>query len=302
MRKKEMLWMSERVLLIMNPCSGQKRARRYLADILGLFRAHDFVTTVMPTMARGDAIEIIKEHGKNADRIVCIGGDGTFNEVVCGVLDTGLTLPIGYIPAGSTNDFANSLKLPKNIMKAAQLVCEGTPQPLDVGRFSDRYFTYVASFGAFTKTSYSTPQNVKNALGHLAYVLEGIKDIPSIRPLSVRFETPERVVEGKYIFGAVSNSTSVGGILTLSSEVVDMNDGKFELLLIKSPANAIELNEIVLALTRQKYDCSAITFLAASDIEITASPDMDWTLDGERMPGSEHFTVKNLKSAIRLIM
>lgn len=294
--------MHERVLLIMNPCSGQKRAKRYLADILELFRAYDFVTTVMMTKARGDAVDIIREHGKDAHRIVCIGGDGTFNETVRGVLEAGLTVPIGYIPAGSTNDFANSLKLPKNIMDAARRVCVGTPQPVDVGKFGDRYFTYVASFGAFTKASYSTPQNVKNALGHLAYILEGIKDIPSIRPLAVRFETPQGVVEGRYIFGAVSNSTSVGGVLTLSPEVVDMNDGMFELLLIKSPANAIELNEIVLALTRQKYDCSAITFLAASNIEITASPDMDWTLDGERMPGSNHFHVENLKSAIWLIM
>lgn len=294
--------MKERVLLIVNPCAGQKRAKRFLADILCLFREHGYITTVMMTKAQGDARELAGQYGAGMDKIVCIGGDGTFNEVVSGVLEAGLTVPIGYIPAGSTNDFANSLKLPKNIMKAAEKVVLGTPHNVDVGRFDDRYFSYIASFGAFTKASYSTPQNVKNALGHLAYILEGIKDIPSIRPLHLRFETPEQTLEGDYLFGAISNSTSVGGILTLSPDVVDMNDGKFELLLVKSPANINELNEIVLALTKQKYDYPALSFCTASEITVFAPADMNWTLDGERADGKERFEVKNLYSAIQLIM
>ncbi len=294
--------MDKRVLLIMNPYAGQKRGKRYLADILCLFREKGYITTVMMTAAQGDAAKLVQQYGSDMDTIVCIGGDGTFNEVVSGVLAAGLTTPIGYIPAGSTNDFASSLKLPKNILKAAEKIVNGTPYTIDIGSFDERYFSYVASFGAFTKASYTTPQNVKNALGHLAYILEGIKDIPSIRPLHLRFETPEQTLEGDYLFGAISNSTSVGGILTLSPDMVDMNDGKFELLLVKSPANVNELNEIVVALTTQKYDYPALSFCTASEVTVFAPEDMDWTLDGEHAPGKATFKVKNLHSAIRLIM
>lgn len=294
--------MGRRALLIMNPYAGQKRGKRYLADILYLLREHDYLPTVLMTQRHGDASELVKAYGHTADTIVCIGGDGTFNEVICGMLDAQLDLPIGYIPGGSTNDFANTLKLPKNMIKATEKMLSGTPQAMDIGRFGQRYFSYVASFGAFTRASYTTPQNVKNALGHLAYILEGIKDIPTIRPLHVRMETEDQVLEGEYIFGAISNSTSVGGILTLDPEVVDMNDGKFELLLVKSPTNATELNEIVLALTTQKYDYPAISFCSAAAVSITAPENMDWTLDGEWEPGHAHCKVENLHSAIRLLL
>ncbi len=292
----------KRVLVVMNPNAGQKRGKRYLADILEIFRKSEYVTTVMLTTQQGDAVSLVKQHGQGMDLIVCIGGDGTFNEVVNGVLEAKLSTPIGYIPAGSTNDFANSLKLPKNMVKAAMQIVEGTPRTIDVGRFDDRYFSYVASFGAFTKVSYATPQNVKNALGHLAYILEGVKDIPSIRPLHLRFETPDEVIEGDYLFGAISNSTSVGGILTLNPDVVDMNDGKFELLLIKAPNTITELNDIIVALTTQNYDFPSITFVSASEMTVYASPDMDWTLDGEWEAGKEKLRVCNLHSAIQLIM
>ncbi len=294
--------MAQRVLMIMNPNAGQKRGKRYLADILSLFRENEYVTTVLLTKGKGDATALVKAYGKDADIIVCIGGDGTFNEVITGVLDAGLSAPIGYIPAGSTNDFANSLKLPRNMLKAAKRIVEGTPHTVDIGKFDERYFSYVASFGAFTKVSYATPQNVKNALGHLAYLLEGVKDIPSIRPLHLRFETPTEEIEGDYVFGAISNSTSVGGILTLSPDIVDMNDGKFELLLVKAPSTITELNDIVIALTTQNYDFSSITFATANELTVYASPEMDWSLDGEWGGGKEKFCVKNLQSAIRLIM
>lgn len=294
--------MAQRVLVIMNPNAGQRRGKRFLADILSVFREKEYVPTVLLTTGKGDAITLVKTYGKDADLIVCIGGDGTFNEVVTGILEAGLTTPIGYIPAGSTNDFANSLKLPKDMVKAARSIVDGSVRTVDIGRFDEKYFSYVASFGAFTKVSYATPQNVKNALGHLAYILEGVKDIPSIRPLHLRFETPNEVIEGDYLFGAISNSTSVGGILTLNPNVVDMNDGKFELLLIKAPATIAELNDIVIALTTQNYNYSSITFASASEITIYASPDIEWTLDGEWGGGAECFHVKNLHSAIHLIM
>ncbi len=294
--------MEQRVLLIMNPCAGQKRGKRYLADILCLLREHDYIPTTLMTQRRGDARELVKAYGHTADMVVCIGGDGTFNEVICGMLEAKLDLPIGYIPAGSTNDFAGSLKLPKNMLKAAEKMINGTPTSIDIGRFGDRYFSYVASFGAFTRASYATSQNFKNALGHLAYVLEGIKDIPTIRPWHVRFETEGQVMEDDYIFGAICNSTSIGGILTLAPEVVDMNDGKFELLLIKAPTTAAELNDIVVALTTQKYDYPAINFCTASNITVSAPEEMDWALDGEWEPGRKTCKVENLHSAIRLLL
>jgi YegS/Rv2252/BmrU family lipid kinase len=294
--------MGKRLLLIVNLFSGQKRAKQHLADILYLFQQHQYIPTVMMTQYQGHAVELVKEHGKNADLIVCIGGDGTFNEVINGILQGNLQIPLGYIPAGSTNDFANSMKLPKNMKKAAQLIINGSARSVDIGLFNQRYFSYVASFGAFTKTSYSTPQNVKNALGHLAYILEGIKDIPSIRPIHMKLKTADAVLEGDYLFGAISNSTSVGGILTLDKNIVDMNDGKFEILLLKAPTTINELNDIVLALTKQDYSYPSITFCSASEIEIEAPADTIWTLDGEKADEGEHLFVKNLHSAVQLIL
>ncbi len=187
------------------------------------------------------------------------------------------------------------------MVKAAEDILTGTPHTYDVGQFGDRYFTYVASFGAFTRVSYSTPQNVKNALGHLAYILEGIKDLPSIRPRHVRFDCDNETFEGDYIFGAISNSTSVGGILTLDPDAVDMNDGLFELLLIRNPKNAIELSDCIRALGDQTYDSPLLTFHSTAHLTVIADPDMDWTLDGEKEEGHARVEVQNLHNAIRLI-
>ena len=167
----------KKMLFVMNPYSGMRRASKYLADIIALFNQADYETVVHMTRGQGDAIQIVKDRAKDMDLIVCCGGDGTFNETVTGILEAGADVPVGYIPAGSTNDFAASLKLSGNVMQAAQDILDGQPVPYDVGKFGDRYFSYVASFGIFSRASYATPQNVKNALGHLAYVLEGVKDI-----------------------------------------------------------------------------------------------------------------------------
>lgn len=293
--------MEKKLLLIMNPYSGQKVGKRYLADILELYCKAGYAPLTFMTTGPGNGTQVALAHAAQADMVVCLGGDGTFNEVVSGVVASGVDVPIGYIPCGSTNDFANSIKLNKNLVKAAQDTIEGMPRTFDVGRFGERYFSYVASFGAFTRVSYSTPQNVKNALGHLAYILEGIKDIPNIRPRHLRFETEGEVFEDDYIFGAISNSTSVGGILTLDPDTVDMNDGLFELLLIKKPGNALELNDCIRALQEQKYDSPTLTFHSAAHLTIHADLAMDWTLDGEREPGHDCVEVHNLHNAIRLI-
>ncbi|MBQ8684162.1 MAG: YegS/Rv2252/BmrU family lipid kinase [Clostridia bacterium] len=293
--------MSKKLLLILNPCSGKMAGKRHLADVLEAFCRADYAPTVYVTTGRGNARELAAAYGGEAELVVCLGGDGTFNEVVAGLLMAGHTTPIGYIPCGSTNDFANSIGLKKTIPAATEAILTGKPHTYDVGVFGGRHFTYVASFGMFTRASYATPQNVKNALGHLAYVLEGIKDLSNIRPWRLRFELEDEVLEGEYIFGAISNSTSVGGVLTLDPKTVDMNDGLLELLLIKMPKNAAELSECIKALVEQKYTSPHIVFRSAARMTVTADPAMEWSLDGEWNGGSETVVVENLHDAIRLI-
>ena len=291
------------LLLIMNPAAGTQRANPHLPEILSVFGRAGYVCLTFMTQKRGDGIALAAKYGEWADLIVCIGGDGSFNEVISGVIRAGLQTPVGYIPAGSTNDFAASLGLPKNVIQAAQYIVSGHPRPYDVGRFRDRYFTYVASFGAFTKTSYATSQSVKNALGHLAYVLGGIKELSSIRRYHVAVTLEGGVrEEGDYIFGAVSNSTSVGGILSLDPEIVDMNDGLFELLLVKYPKNTAELAEVILSLTSQKYDAPSLVFRPARRLKVEADPGMDWTLDGEFAQGSPEISIENLHSAVNIMV
>ena len=292
----------KKLLLILNPCSGKKKASHALADVVNVFNRGGYDVTVYITAARGDATKVVAQRAPEFDLVDCAGGDGTFNETISGLLAGGHDTPIGYLPAGSTNDFASSLHLSKNLVEAARDIVEGTPRRLDVGRFNDRYFSYVASFGAFTRASYATSQNVKNALGHLAYILSGIKELAYIRSRRLRFTLDDgRVLEDEYIFGAISNSTSVAGILTLSEDLVDMNDGVFELLLVRKPENLLELNDCVLALTTQDYHTPMLTFTSARSVEIEAPEDMDWTLDGEREPGRAHCRAENLHDAIRIV-
>ena len=291
----------KKMLFVMNPYSGMRRANKYLADIITLFNQADYETTVHMTRGQGDATEIVKARAKDMDLIVCCGGDGTFNETVSGILEAGADVPVGYIPAGSTNDFAASLKLSGNIMQAAQDILDGQPIPYDVGKFGDRYFSYVASFGAFTRASYATPQSIKNALGHTAYVLEGISELSQIKNEHVRMEIDGQVIEDDFLFGAISNSTSVGGILTLSPDMVDLADGQMEILLVRAPRNLLEITECIQAVQTQKYNCSMITFQSARNVRVFASPFMPWTLDGEREEGHEQVDVENLHHAIRIV-
>ena len=291
----------KKMLFIMNPFAGVKRANRHLTDILLMFTQAGYEVTTHMTLGRGDAAAVAREKGKDVDLVVCCGGDGTLNETITGLLSAGADTPIGYIPAGSTNDFASSLKLPTNILKAAQEIVEGEPVSYDVGRFGDRYFSYVASFGAFTRSSYATPQNVKNALGHTAYVLSGITELSQIRYEHVKMEIDGQVVDGDFLFGAIRNSTSVGGILNLDPKQVDMGDGLFEILLVRAPENLAEIHECIQALQSQKYNCAMLTFRSARRVRIFADPDMPWTLDGEKEDGHETVEVENLHHAIRLM-
>ena len=292
----------KKLLFLLNPCAGTRKANKLLPEILSVFNRGGYDVICYITAGQGDASLVAARRAREMDLIVCCGGDGTFNETVNGVLRSGVPVPIGYIPSGSTNDFANSLRLSSNPVQAARDIAEGIPVAYDAGRFGDRYFTYVASFGAFTRTSYTTPQNVKNALGHTAYLLEGIQEISQIRPVRARLELADgRLLEDDYLFGAICNSTSVGGLLTLDPRQVDMRDGKFEILLVRAPRDLSELKECVLAVQKQVYNCRMITFCSSSTVRITTAPGLPWTLDGEREISPGEVTAENLHQAFQLI-
>lgn len=291
----------KKLFFVLNPYAGTRKANRYVTDIIGIFNRAGYDVCVHITESQGDAARVVKARAKEMDLVVCCGGDGTFNETVSGILSSGADTPIGYIPAGSTNDFAASLKLCTNILEAARQIVNGTPAFLDIGRFGSRYFSYVASFGAFTKSSYSAPQNVKNALGHTAYLLEGISELSQLRTERVRLELDGSIIEGDFLFGAICNSMSLGGILKLDPKQVDMADGEFEILLVRKPGDFAELTECIQAVTKQTYNCRMMRFLRASRVKILADPRMVWSLDGERAEGDFRVEVENLHHAIRLV-
>jgi len=291
----------KKLLFIMNPNAGMRKANRFMTEMIAVFNQHGYDVTVFITEAPGTNAQTVQRLAHQMDLIVCCGGDGTFSETVSSLQATGADIPVGYIPAGSTNDFANSLHLETNCVEAARRIMEGKPHSYDLGRFNGQYFAYVASFGAFTRASYATPQNMKNALGHTAYVLSGIQELSRIRKLPVRLELDGEVLEDEFIFGAVCNSTSVAGILTLDPNQVDLCDGKFEVLLVRAPKDLSEISECIAAIQKQQYNCKMITFRTASTIRINADPEMDWTLDGEMAPGSREILIQNLNKAFRLL-
>ena len=291
----------KKMLFIMNPFAGQKKANRYLPEILLMFTQAGYEIITFMTTGTGSAAKMAELRSRDVDLVVCCGGDGTLNETVTGIIRAGATTPIGYIPAGSTNDFASSLKLSGNVLQAARDILEGQPVAYDVGKFGERYFSYVASFGAFTKSSYTVPQNIKNALGHTAYILGGISELSQIKNEHIRMEIDGQVVEDDYLFGAICNSTSIGGILTLDPKRVDMGDGLFEILLVRAARNLTEITECIQAVQTQEYNCAMITFRSAKSVKIQADPTMLWTLDGEKEEGHAELTVENLHHAIHLM-
>ena len=292
---------NKKALIILNPRAGLKKANRLLTDIIKEIQKGGYISTSFITTAALDAKNIAAEMGANYDLIVAVGGDGTFNEVVSGIHTSGVKTLIGYIPAGSTNDFATTLKLSSSPKEAAKDIASGTSRKLDIGSFNDRIFTYVASFGAFTETAYTTPQELKNALGHLAYIIEGSKDIWNIKSYKMKITTDEKTFEGDYIFGAVSNSTSLGGLLKINPNIVDMNDGLLEMLFIKRPENLNELGQIITALNTMNYNSPMIDFCSAPQAEIRAPKSMNWALDGEMAEGKGVIKIKNIKDAVNII-
>ena len=291
------------VLLIINPRAGKTKVKSNLFGIIDTLTDHDMSVTVEITRYSGHARDICSFVSDEYDLVVCAGGDGTLGEVIAGMINSGREIPIGYIPAGSTNDFGTTLRLSKDMKKAALDIAEGVTRTIDIGKFGDRFFTYVASFGAFTKASYSTPQEVKNTLGHLAYVLQGMKDLPSIKGEYASITTDEgKVYEGEFIFGAIANSTSVGGVISLDKRIVTMNDGKFELMLIKNPKNIVELNKCVNALLTKNYNSDMIIFDSLKSAKITTANPLTWSLDGERCDTDGNVEVFNLNNAIKMVL
>jgi len=294
----------KKVFLIVNPGSGTLKSRSGLFEIVDTLSAAGALVTVHTTQARGHATELadMAARSGNYDIIACCGGDGTLNETISGVLASGVNIPLGYIPAGSTNDFAASMGIPSDMRAAADIVIHGTPYLMDVGSWDgSRYFSYIASFGAFTAASYNAPQPTKNALGHLAYILEGVKDLQNLRPQHVTATANGKTYSGDYIFCAVSNSTSVGGIVKLNRDAVSFNDGYFEVILVRSPTTITELAQILQAVQNSDYSGRMFDFFHANEINFDMYGPVSWSLDGERADGGRLISVRCLPRVLTVM-
>ena len=298
--------MFKKVLLLVNPKAGRSTERNGIAESLfnvvcALSEAGYLVDARM-TKYRGHATEMAAQSAAY-DLVICCGGDGTLNETVCGLMQCGEHKPrLGYLPAGTTNDFAATLHLPHQMSEAVQLAIQGKPNALDVGCFNDRYFVYVASFGAFTQTAYTVPQKLKNALGHTAYMLEAVRQLPSIhRAIKMEILADGERLDGEYLFGSISNSTSIAGVVKLSPEEVHLSDGMHELLLVRNPKNAIEIQALAAALLTRNYSHEGIVYRHVSHLEIRTTEEVPWTLDGEYAPGTQLVTIDNIHHAITLM-
>ena len=296
----------KKLLYIYNPAAGRRTAKASLSDVVEVFSRQGYEITVHPTQARGDAAETARKLGPGCDRVVCCGGDGTLNETVQGLL----ALPadkrpvLGYIPAGTTNDFSRTLELPRTLPELAEAAGAGAPRPIDVGEAAGRPFTYVAAFGLFTDVSYSTPQANKNLLGHFAYLLEGMGRLASIPSYHMKVSTRSGTeVEGDFIYGMVGNTVSVGGLVNLPRDKVLLDDGRFEVILIRQPKTAKDWQSILTALTTlelSKDGEGAVVGFSAEEVTFACDAPVAWTVDGEFGGEQQITTVKNLPRALTI--
>ena len=290
------------MLFVFNPKAGKGRIKMHLLDIVDIFSGHDYEVIIRATQAPRDAYEQAKNYADSVDLIVCSGGDGTLDEVVTGIMETGSNVPIGYIPAGSTNDFANSLFMPKNMVKAAEMIMEEELYHCDIGRFNEQTFAYVAAFGLFTDVSYETDQDLKNVLGHVAYILEGVKRLFDIKSYHMKVTSDEIEVEDDFIVGMVTNSRSVGGFKNLTGKNVDMNDGLFEVTMITRPKNPLELQEIMTAMLTAEDNTDLIYSFKSAHVVIESEEAVPWTLDGEFGGDQTRVEIDNLHEAMNLYL
>ena len=291
----------KKLLFVYNPHSGKCQILTHLAEIIDIFTKGGYEVTAHPTQARDDAMETVRRRAADFDLIVSSGGDGTTNETIKGIMESGCNIPVGIIPAGTMNDFASSIGIPKYMPDAARVIAGGTPRYVDIGAFNGRYFTYVAGFGAFTEVSYQTPQEWKNALGKAAYFIEALKHIADIKPHHMKIEYDDGVIEGEFILGLISNSVSVAGYKYYEKKNIKMDDGLFEALLIKSLKNPIELQQVLNALLSKQLDADNMCYLSSSFLHIISDDDVKWTLDGEDGGFCNDAYMQNIKESLPII-
>lgn len=270
-----------KIYFVFNPKSGKERIKSKLGDIIELFSSEGHTITVAATTKAGDATAWVQELGDDFDRVICAGGDGTLNEVIYGMSLREKKIPIGYIPAGSTNDFAGSIGLPSDTMEAAEVALSSHIFNCDMGRFDDKTFVYVAAFGLFTDVSYDTPQKMKNVFGHAAYVMQAMTKLSDIHSFRVKMESEDRCYEEDFLFGMITNSESVGGFKKITGKNVDLNDGLFEVNLFKKPTKASDMSTIINALVTRDFNNPMIYSFKASSVKFTSQNEIPWTLDGE---------------------
>lgn len=292
----------KKLLFIYNPNAGKGLLKTKLSDILDIFVKAGYEPTVYPTQCYQDGYRKATEFTEDYDLLVCSGGDGTLDEIVTGMMRREKKIPIGYIPTGTTNDFANSLHIPKDMLKAAQTAVSGEKFACDIGTFNDDIFVYIAAFGLFTDVSYQTKQEVKNVLGHLAYVLEGTKRLFSIPSYRIKVVHDEQIIDDEFVFGMVTNSRSVGGFRNMVGKNVVFDDGEFEVTLIKMPANPLELQEIINALLMQRPNSKNIYTFKAKRISFESLEEIPWTLDGEFGGEHEEVVIENRQRELEIMV
>ena len=290
------------LLMIINPRAGRSKPTGPLLDAAAVFSEGGYLLSLHKTSAPRDAMVHAAKYGGDYDVVVAVGGDGTLNEVACGLMQLEHPPLLGYLAQGSTNDFAASLQIPADPAEAARRMLSCRPRRLGVGLWNRHHFMYVATFGAFTRTSYTAPQAAKNALGHFAYILEGMKDLNSLRPYQVRITADGENLDGEYLFGAVCNSTSIGGLMRLDPQRVVLDDGKFELLLIPSPKTPADLQNLVMGLLEQRYDREGLIFRHVSSVHLETESAPAWSLDGEYAPSSPVVDIVNCHQALEVLL
>ncbi len=292
----------KKMLFISNLRAGKNQIRPHFATIIDMFVSAGYEVTVHTTQAAKDASQVAASRGGDYDLVVCSGGDGTLDEVVSGLLTLESRPPVGYIPAGTTNDFAKSLGISSNMTAAAANVLKGEPFAVDVGVFNERHFAYIAAFGAFTDVSWQTPQQLKNTLGHLAYLIEGLKSLPTtIIPHRMTVAFDDEVITDSFAYGMVTNSVSVGGFKSIGIKEMELDDGLFEMLLVRMPKNIFELQSILSALLMQKVDERYMFFARVSHVRFYCEENLSWTLDGESGGNFKEVEISNLRQAIQII-
>ncbi len=292
----------KKLLMIVNPRAGRNKPLGPMFEACSILSEAGYLLSIRKTAGSGDAARIARTEGSAYDLVVAVGGDGTLNEVASGLLDLEQPPLLGYLAQGSTNDFASSLHISDRPAEAAAAMVRRSPRQLDIGSWNGRRFIYVASFGAFTRSSYSAPQAAKNALGHFAYILEGMKDLNTLRSYRVKLTADGEVLDGEYLFGAVCNSTSIGGLMKLDPERVVLDDGKFEMLLIPSPKTPADLQKLVMALLEQRYDREGLVFRHVSSLHLETAENLPWSLDGEYAASAPAVDIQNLRKGLTMLL